>query len=114
MPEQTLHSLEDLGKLVFSTHTHKEAETQEPLPSSSNQYLEAHFSKKGRNGKTVTLIKGFQGTEKELSQLAKYLKNQCGVGGTVKNGEILIQGNHREKIMEILKKEGYHVKRIGG
>lgn len=115
MPKPALRSLEELGNLVFTTRLPAAAEAEAPEASPPpGQYLEAHFSKKGRNGKTVTLIKGFQGSEAELQQLAKQIKNRCGVGGSVKEGTILIQGNHREKVMEILSREGYHVKRVGG
>jgi translation initiation factor 1 len=76
--------------------------------------LEAHYSRKKRAGKVVTLIKGFQGSSQELKKLGKTLKNAVGVGGTIKNGEIIIQGNLRDKIMELLKKMGHDVKRVGG
>ena len=78
------------------------------------QYLEAHFRNKGRAGKTVTLIKGFEGEVQDLKALAKTLKNTVGVGGTVKNDEIIIQGNHREHLITILSDMGHHVKRVGG
>ena len=64
--------------------------------------------------RVVTLIKGFQGSSQELKKLGKTLKNAVGVGGTIKNGEIIIQGNLRDKIMELLKKMGHDVKRVGG
>mgnify|MGYP003318897776 FL=1 len=79
-----------------------------------NQELEAHFSNKGRAGKTVTLIRGFEGTTDELKVLAKKLKQAVGVGGSVKNGEIIIQGNYREQLIIILTEMGHRVKRIGG
>jgi len=69
---------------------------------------------KHRKGKTVIIIKDFIGTIEQMKALGKILKNKCGVGGTVKNNEIIIQGDVREKIMEILKKEGYNYKRVGG
>ena len=78
------------------------------------QQLEAHFSNKGRAGKTVTLIKGFEGETTELKALAKNLKNAVGVGGTIKNGEIIIQGNYRDKLMTILQEMGHKVKRVVG
>ena len=78
------------------------------------QMLEAHFEKKGRGGKTAVVIKGFQGSEEELKSLAKELKVHCGVGGTAKDGEIIIQGNVRDKAMDYLQKAGHKVKRVGG
>ncbi|RAV29301.1 translation initiation factor [Sinomicrobium soli] len=110
-----LNSLEDLGGLVFSTGDSPVNEEEEinTLPP-GEQYLEAHFSNKGRGGKTVTVITGFQGSEDDLKALGKMLKTKCGVGGSVKDGEIIVQGNYRDKIMNLLRKEGYHVKRVGG
>jgi translation initiation factor 1 len=116
MSKKVSNSLEDLGGFVFSTNNDFEFEKEENTETLApkKQYLEAHFSNKGRGGKTVTLITGFVGTEDDLKSLAKLLKNKCGVGGSTKDNEIIIQGNYRDKIMEILKKEGYNVKRIGG
>ncbi|WP_417888004.1 translation initiation factor [Zunongwangia sp.] len=111
--------LEDLGGFVFSTNNdfdeteYQDTEQTETL-APKKQYLEAHFSNKGRGGKIVTIIKGFEGLEEDLIRLGKQLKKKCGVGGSVKDNEIIIQGNHRDKIMEILKKDGYNVKRVGG
>lgn len=110
--------LEDLGGLVFSTNNDfdpqdNSAEDIETL-SPGEQRLEAHFSSKGRGGKTVTVIKGFEGSDEDLQVLGKDLKKKCGVGGSVKDGEIIIQGDVREKVMQLLKKDGYKVKRVGG
>lgn len=116
MSKKKLNSLSDLGGFVFSTDAafeFEKYENQETLPP-NKQYLEALFSNKGRAGKTATIISGFVGTEDDLKQLGKLLKTKCGVGGTVKDQEIIIQGNYRDKVMEILKKEGYNVKRVGG
>ena len=116
MAKKKLSSLEDLGGFVFSTNDDFDLEngtTEETLDSAS-QYLEAHFSNKGRGGKVVTVVKGFVGTEEDLKALGKLLKVKCGVGGSVKDNEIIIQGNYRDKIVQILEKEGYNVKRVGG
>lgn len=116
MSKKKLRSLEDLGGFVFSTNDEFEMNTNTPektLPP-SKQFLEAHFSNKGRGGKTVTVIRGFVGEEIDLKTLGKLLKTKCGVGGSVKDYEIIIQGNYRDKIMEILQKEGYNIKRVGG
>lgn len=116
MSKKKLNSLEDLGGFVFSTNDKFdfENETEENTLAPKEQFLEAHFSNKGRGGKTVTIITGFVGEEDDLKALAKLLKSKCGVGGSVKNQEIIIQGNYRDKIMQILKNEGYNIKRVGG
>jgi len=110
--------LDDLGGFVFSTNNNFDPDDYQDEETTNlelqNQYLEAHFSNKGRGGKTVTIVKGFEGPEENLKELAKLLKKKCGVGGAVKDYEIIIQGNYRDKVMEILKKEGYNVKRVGG
>ncbi|WP_294819334.1 translation initiation factor [uncultured Flavobacterium sp.] len=112
-----INNLEDLGGFVFSTNkdfefgnNNEQAET----PANGEQRLEAHLDKKNRGGKVATVIKGFQGTDDDLKTLAKKLKTLCGVGGSAKDGEIIIQGNFRDKIMDFLAKEGYKVKRVGG
>lgn len=118
MAKKKLNSLSDLGGFVFSTNeeedfsSYEEASAETPAPE--EQMLEAHFSNKGRGGKTVTVISGFQGNEADLKSLAKLLKKKCGVGGSVKDGDIIIQGNYRDKIMTILRENGYTVKRVGG
>lgn len=116
MAKKKMNSLEDLGGFVFSTNDdfELENETAEDTLTPKEQQLEAHFSNKGRGGKVVTVIKGFVGSEEDLKTLGKLLKVKCGVGGSVKDGEIIIQGNFRDKIVQILGKEGYNVKRVGG
>jgi len=116
MSKKKLKSLEDLGGFVFSTNDNFEFEKQEnhETLAPKQQFLQALFSNKGRGGKTVTVITDFVGSEDDLKSLGKMLKTKCGVGGSVKDNEIIIQGNYRDKIMEILKKEGYNVKRVGG
>lgn len=111
-----LSSLDDLGGFVFSTNKDFDYGSDEQMETLANseQKLEAHLDKKNRGGKVATVIKGFEGNEEDLKTLAKKLKTLCGVGGSAKEGEIIIQGNFRDKIMDFLVKEGYKVKRVGG
>ena len=83
-----------------------EEEEAETLPK-NQQKLRVGIEKKGRGGKTVTLIKGFIGSEDDLKDLSKWLKTKCGVGGSAKEGEIIIQGDFKQRIIELLKAEGY-------
>lgn len=78
------------------------------------QNLRVQATRSGRKGKTVTVITGFQGKPETLADLVKKLKTQCGTGGTVKDNEIEIQGDHKQKILEILTQLGYKVKISGG
>jgi translation initiation factor 1 len=88
-------------------------EEQETLPPHEQQ-LEALLEKKGRGGKTAVIVTGFVGSNEDLKDLAKTLKTKCGVGGSARDGEILIQGDVRNKVMDILKEMGFAVKRVGG
>lgn len=91
-----------------------EGDSEEETLDPSEQLLEVRFEKKGRGGKTVVLITGFVGLEEDLKELGKSLKSHCGVGGSTKDVEILLQGDVRNKAMAYLKKEGYGFKRVGG
>lgn len=104
--------------IVFSTadsfdYNFGEDESQETLPP-TQQKLKVLLDKKSRAGKQVTLIEGFLGTEEDLKELGKLLKNKCGVGGSTKDGEILIQGDHRDKMVQVLIQAGYGAKKAGG
>src|SRR5690606_18640869 len=112
-----ISSLEDLGGFVFSTNKDFDFTSDEETietPSPGQQRLEAHLDKKNRAGKNATEIKGCVGAEDNLKSLEKELKRLRGVGGSAKDGEIIVQGNFRDKIMEYLTKKGYKVKRVGG
>ena len=85
----------------------EEAE-EETLPK-EKQRLHITLEKRNRGGKVVTLVSGFRGTGNDRSALGKWLKTRCGVGGSVKDGEIIIQGDWRQKVTDLLTEEGYHV-----
>ena len=104
--------------VVYSTnddfdYSHEGDAVEETLPV-VEQELSVHIEKKGRGGKAVVIVKGFIGNHDDLQDLAKLLKKKCGVGGSAKDGEILIQGDDRPQVMKVLEKEGYSTKRVGG
>lgn len=88
-------------------------EDQETLMP-NQQKLYVSIDRKQRKGKEVTLIEGFVGSDDDLKELGKKLKSKCGVGGTAKDGEIMVQGAFKDKVAEILTNEGYTVKKKGG
>jgi len=104
--------------VVYSTNPdynfNYEEENSEETLAPEAQDLRVMLDRKQRKGKSVTLISGFVGEEEDLKDLAKMLKSKCGVGGTAKGGEILIQGDHRKKILELLKSASYKAKQSGG
>ena len=97
--------------IVYSTNPDFKYQTEEKeeteTPEKKYQRLRVSIEKKGRGGKTVTLITGFEGKEDDLKELGKTLKTKCGVGSTVKDGEIIIQGDFKQRIINLLKAEGY-------
>lgn len=106
----------DRLSIVYSTNPDYKYETnaepeEETLPA-DKQNLRIKLDKRHRNGKSVTLITGFVGSSADLKALAKMLKSACGVGGSDKDGEILIQGDHRTKVLSILTQKGYKAKLI--
>ena len=104
--------------MVYSTNPdfnyNQEEEDTIETPDPSKQTLYVSLDKKNRKGKSVTLVTGFKGNDDDLKALGKTLKSKCGVGGSIKDGEVLIQGDFRDKISDLLSKEGYKVKRSGG
>lgn len=106
----------DRLNVVYSTnpdfkYESGEEEGQVSLPK-EKQTLRIELDKRNRKGKSVTLITNFTGTEDDLQDLAKFLKTRCGVGGSARDGEILLQGDFRQKVLELLQKEGYAKSRI--
>lgn len=107
----------DKNGFVYSTDPnfqfqHEEEQAAETL-SPGQQKLKVRLDSKQRGGKTVTLVEGFIGADEDLQTLGKALKNFCGTGGAAKDGEIIVQGDNRDKILQWLLKNGYkNAKRI--
>ena len=105
------------GNLVYSTNPNlnlnKNEEGEEISASKNEQLLKVYLDRLG-GGKLLSRVNGFSCKTGEIEELGKLLKQKCGVGGTVKNREILIQGEHRDKIIALLLKEGYRAKKAGG
>ncbi len=108
----------DKNGFVYSTDPNfrfqpEEESAAETLPP-QQQKLKVKLETKHRGGKTVTLVEGFVGTDEDLQDLGKKLKNFCGTGGSAKDGEIIVQGDQREKVLQWLQKNGYkNAKRVG-
>ena len=97
--------------VVYSTNPdysyEMEDDGEQVTLEASRQKLRVQLDRKNRGGKVVTLVTGFVGTENDLKELGKLLKSKCGVGGSAKDGEIIVQGDFKQKVLELLKKEGY-------
>ena len=104
--------------IVYSTNPNfrfEEEENEDNVTRPNHeQQLYVSIDRKQRGGKEVTLVEGFVGTEEDLKELAKLLKSKCGVGGSAKDGEIIVQGNFKEKVYTLLIDEGFSVKKKGG
>jgi len=104
----------NLGGIVYSTDPDFQQNYRaEPSHASTSNELTVHLEKKGRGGKQVTLVRGFTGKTSDLKELGAFLKSRCGVGGSVKDREIVIQGNVRDKVMKFLEEKGFQTKRVG-
>jgi translation initiation factor 1 len=104
--------------VVYSTNPDFSYQSNEPTEATTlppqQQQLRVQLDKKQRGGKQVTLVTGFVGTDADLQTLGKLLKTKCGVGGSAKDGEVVVQGDFRDKVLEVLLKGGYKAKKAGG
>ena len=104
--------------MVYSTNPDYKYETAEEVGcrtlEPSAQDLRVWLDRKQRAGQQVTIVKGFVGSDEDLRELASMLKNKCGVGGSAKEGEIIIQGDFRDRVVDLLLKAGYKAKKAGG
>ncbi len=103
------------GGIVYSTNPDYKYSAQPHQGATiapQAQDLKISLDKKNRGGKTVTIISGFVGKEEAIEKLGRELKSKCGVGGSIKDGEIIIQGDHRDRVLNLLMKEGYKARKI--
>lgn len=118
MAKKEKQDWKDRLNVVYSTNPDLDYETshedEEDTLEPNKQMLRISIDRKKRKGKSVTLIEGFVGKEDDLKELAKTLKTKCGVGGSAKDGEIIIQGEFKQKVADILNPMGYKTKMIGG
>jgi translation initiation factor 1 len=106
-------------QVVYSTnpefkYSYGNENSQTPTLPPERQDLRVWLDKKNRAGKVVTLVRGFVGSEEDLENLGKLLKTKCGTGGSVKDGEIIVQGDFRDRILKLLLDAGYRAKKAGG
>ena len=105
--------------VVYSTNENYEYQSEDnyadaPALEPQQQKLRVMIDRKQRGGKEVTLVTGFVGSDEDLKELGKYLKQKCGVGGSAKDAEIIVQGNQREKVVNLLKEKGYTQTKASG
>lgn len=103
--------LSSLGAMVYSTNPDfvldTDGEVEEETLPKNRQRLRIRMEKNGRGGKVVTIVSGFTGSEADLKELGRWLKGRLGVGGSVKEGEVIIQGDFKPRVIELLKSDGY-------
>lgn len=118
MAKKEKQDWKDRLNIVYSTNPDYNyqvpAQIQVDTPAPQKQLLRVSIDRKKRNGKSVTLVEGFVGNDNDLKELSKTLKNKCGVGGSAKDGELIIQGELKQKVAQILGQLGYKTKIIGG
>ena len=120
MPESRLVYSTEFGQICLACQKPvseclcKKKKPKTRLKTEQDGIIRIRLEVKGRKGKTVTIIYGFQLDQVDLKSLAKKLKQQCGTGGSVKDDMIIIQGDHREKLMKLLNAQGHTVKLSGG
>jgi len=114
---KSFNSLNSLGGLVFSTDPNfkPEPDDEPDTTLTPDKQVLRIWLERGKGGKEATVVKGYVGPMAKLEELAKLLKNKCAAGGNAKDGVIIIQGDHREKVLKILTEQGFkNVKKAGG